>query len=91
MRKTTQTNEMADDRSAGVATHEATPGMGSGVSFVGSLLRLARLRSRKVIAEKDPGDTTSLRGRPDPASDAARASMEAGLTRGASLLFGNRR
>jgi len=89
MRKTTQINQMADDLSAGVATHEGTPG--SGVSLIGSLLRLARLRSRKAIAEKGPEDTISPRRNWDPSFDAARVSMEAGLTRGASLLFGSRR
>lgn len=90
-RKATQTNEMADDRSDGAATDEGTPAMGSGVSFIGSLLRLARLRSRKAMAAKDPRETISPRRKPDPGSDVARSSMEAGLTRGASLLFGSRR
>ncbi len=91
MREKTQTNEMADARFAGAVTQEVTPGMGSGVSLIGSLLRLARLRSRKSIAEKGPKDTISTHRNWDPSSDAARASMEAGLTRGASLLFGSRR
>ena len=88
MRKTTQANEATENRSAGVATPGAPPVIGPRTSFVGGLLRLARLRSRS--AGKDTGDVVAPR-RADQGYDAARSSMEAGLTRGASLLFGDRR
>jgi hypothetical protein len=92
MRKTTRTNETTDDRSAGAITSEGTATIGSGTTFIGNLLRLARLRSRKAVAGRDLEDTSSLQDRkPDHGTDVARSSMEAGLTRGASLLFGGRR
>jgi hypothetical protein len=86
MKKTTQANGAADDRSAGLLMRGA-PSIGPEVPYVGGLLRLVRLRSRKAVKETD--DTAPSRGRrPDHGSDVARTSMEAGLTRGASLLFG---
>jgi len=89
MRKITQANETTDERSAGAVTSEGTPTIGSGTTFIGNVLRLARLRSRKVVAGRDLKDTGSLQDRrPDHGSDVARSSLEAGLTRGASLLFG---
>jgi len=86
MRKTARANEATENRSAGVVTSGAPPGIGPGV--IGSLLRLARLRPRS--AGKDAFDVIPPR-RADQGYDAARSSMEAGLTRGASLLFGSRR
>lgn len=91
MRTTTQTDQVANGRSAGAAPHQDAPGMGPDVSFVGRLLRLARLHSSEAVAEKPHKDTMPSCGRQDPGSDVARASMEAGLTRGASVLFGGRR
>jgi len=92
MRKTEQANEIADDRAAGAATRGVPGGLGSGVPFIRALLRRARLRTRKAVEGKDLEGTISTRQRrQDPGSDAARSSMEAGLTRGVSLLFSNRR
>jgi hypothetical protein len=89
MRKTVQANETADDRLAGAATHEGTLSGGPRIPFVGNLIRRVRLWTRKAVAGRDLKDTGSLQDRrPDPGSDVARSSMEAGLTRGASLLFG---
>ena len=89
MRNTGQANETADDRLAGAATHEGTLSVGPGIPFVGNLIRRARLWTRKAVDKKDREGTISARARrPDPGSDAARSSMEAGLTRGASVLFG---
>jgi hypothetical protein len=82
MRKTIQADEAAEKRSADVVT---PPDAGPGVPFIGGLLRLARLRSR--VAGKEAGEVVPPR-RIDQGYDAARSSMEAGLTRGASLLFG---
>jgi hypothetical protein len=80
----------SEDRPAGAVTHVVSPGIGA--AFIGGLLRLARLRSRKAGAEEDAGDANSPRGRrPDQGSGAARSPMDAGLTRGASLLFGELR
>jgi hypothetical protein len=89
MRKITQANETTDERSTGVVTSEGTPTIGSGTTFIGDVLRLARLRARKAVAGRDLKGTGSLQDRrSDHGSDVARSSMEAGLTRGASLLFG---
>jgi hypothetical protein len=87
--QTTQDNETDGDRSAGAITHGVPPGIGSNAPFIGDLLRLVRLRSRKAVAGEVADVAISPQGRrPDHASDAARSSMEAGITRGASLLFG---
>ena len=85
MRKTAQADEAAENRSVGVVTPGSPPGVGRGVPFIGGLIRLARLRSR--VAGKEAGDVVPPR-RDDRDFDTARTSMEAGLTRGASLLFG---
>lgn len=87
MRKTTQANEATENRSAGVVTPGAPAVIGPGV--IGSLLRLVWLRPR--LAGRDAGDVIAARKRADQGYDAARSSMEAGLTRGASLLVGSRR
>ena len=89
MRNTGQANETADDRLAGAATHEGTLSVGPGIPYVGNLIRFVRLRPRKAVDKKALEGTISARAiRPDHGSDAARSSMEAGLTRGASVLFG---
>ena len=89
MRKITLGNETTDERSAGAVTSEGTLTIGSETTLIGNVLRLARLRSRKVVTGRDLKDSGSLRDkRPDHGSDVARSSLEAGLTRGASLLFG---
>jgi hypothetical protein len=89
MRKAVQANETPDDHPAGAATHEGTLSVGPGIPFVGNLIRRARLRTRKAVDKKVLEGTISARARrQDPGSDAARSSMEAGLTRGVSLLFG---
>ena len=89
MRKTVQANETADDRPAGAATHEGSLSVGPGIPIVGNLIRLMRLRSRKAVDEKALEGTVSARARrQDPGSGAARSSMEAGITRGVSVLFG---
>ena len=85
MRKTIQADETAENRSADVVTPGAPTGVGLGVPFIGGLLRLARLRSR--VAGEEAGDVSPPR-RADQDLAASRSSMEAGLTRGASLLFG---
>jgi hypothetical protein len=86
MRQTTQANQTADYRSAGVLTRGASPDIGAGVPLIG---RLLRRRSRKGVAAKDANDAVSPRRiRPYHYSDAARSPMEAGITRGVSLLFG---
>jgi hypothetical protein len=88
MSKATQANQTAAKRDAGAAAQEGTPGIGKGARFIRNLLRFARRRSRQAVAGKE-ADATSSRGRgPEHGSDAARSSMEAGLTRGVSLLFG---
>lgn len=89
MGKTARANETADNRSSEAAWHKVPPGIGPGVAFIGDLLRLVRLRSPKdESAEHADGAAVSQQGkRPEHASDAARASMEAGITRGSSLLF----
>jgi hypothetical protein len=86
MRKTIHADEAAEKRSADVVTPGAPPDAGPGVPFIGGLLRLARLRSR--VAGKEAGEVVPPRRRADQDLDAARSSMDAGLTRGASLLFG---
>ena len=91
MSTTTHTDQMADERSAGTLTHQETPGMGPDDSFIGRLLWLGRLRSSKAVAEEATRDTIPSRRRQNAGSDVARASTEAGLSRGASLLFGGRR
>ena len=84
MRKTARDDETADYRSA--AMHTIPPDVDSRATLIGYLLRLARLRSRK--AGEDADDAISSQGRkPDHARDTARSSMEAGMTRGLSLLF----
>jgi len=89
MRKTVQANETPDDRPAGAATQEGTLSVGPGIPFVGNLIRFVRLRSRKAVDKKVLEGTISARARrQDPGFDAVRPSMEAGLTRGVSLLFG---
>jgi hypothetical protein len=93
MRKTEQANEIADGRAAGAATHGVPGGLGSGLPFIKALLRRARLRTRKAVEVEGKdleGTTPTQPGSQDPGSDAARSSMEAGLTRGVSLLFSNR-
>ncbi len=88
MGKTARANETADNRSAEAAWHKVPPGIGSGVAFIGDLLRLARLRSPKDESGEHTDGAVSQQGkRPEHASEAARASMEAGITRGLSLLF----
>ena len=80
MRQTTQANQTADYRSAGVLTRGASPDIGAGVPLIG---RLLRRRSRKGVAAKDANDAVSPRRiRPYHYSDAARSPMEAGITRG---------
>lgn len=90
MRERTRTDEMADAHPAVMVTREGVRAVAPDVSPIGGLLRFARFRSRKATAEEAPRDTIPQRGRQDPPSDTARASMEAGLTRGASLFFGGR-
>jgi len=86
MRQTTQANQTANNRSAGVLKRGVSPDIGSGVSLIG---RLLRRRSRNGVAAKEANDAISPRRiRPDHESDATRSSMEAGITRGVSLLFG---
>lgn len=88
MGKTARANETADNRSAEAAWHKVPPGIGPGVAFIGDLLRLVRLRSPKdESAEHADGAVSQQEKRPEHSSDAARASMEAGITRGSSLLF----
>jgi len=89
MRKTARANETIDNHSAGGASRKVPPHIGSGIPFIGDLLRLARLRSRKAVAGDDADGAISQRGRkPDHASDAARTAMETGITRGLSLVSG---
>jgi hypothetical protein len=89
MRNTVQTNETPDDRPAGAATHEGMLSVGPGIPLVGNLIRRVRLSTRKAVDKKDLEGTISSRTRrQDPGSDVARSSMEAGLTRGVSMLFG---
>lgn len=89
MRKTARVNETADNRSAEAASHKAPPGIVSGIPFIGDLHRLARLRSPKDVTGEHADDVISQQGRrQDHGSDAARSAMEAGITRGLSLLFG---
>ncbi len=84
MRKTARANETADNHSAEAASHKVPPGIGSGIPFIWGLLR-----PRKAVAGDDADGAISQQGRGlDHASDAARSAMEAGITRGASLLFG---
>jgi hypothetical protein len=88
MRKITQANETTGERSAGAVTSEGTPTIGSGTTFIENVLRLARLRARNAVAGEGLKDTGSLQDRrPDHGFGVARSSMEAGLTRGTSLLF----
>ena len=87
MRTTMQTDQLADERSAGAPAHQEIPGTGPNDSFIGRLLRLGRLRSSKAVAETATKETIPARRRSDPGPEVARASMEAGLSRGASLLF----
>jgi hypothetical protein len=61
MRKIAQANETTDERSAGAVTSEGTPTIGSGTTFIGNVLRLARLRSRKAVARRDLKDTGRCR------------------------------
>jgi hypothetical protein len=86
MRQTTRASQATNNRSAGVVKRGVQPGIGSGVPLIG---RLLRRRSRKAVATKDAHDAASPRRiRQDYGSDAARPSMEAGITRGVSVLFG---
>jgi hypothetical protein len=86
MRQTTQANHTANNRSAGVAANGLASGIGAEVPLV---RRLLRRRSRKAVAAQDTNDAFSARRiRPYHESDAARSLMEAGITRGVSLLFG---
>jgi hypothetical protein len=86
MRQTPQANQTANYRSADVLPRGASPDIGPGAPLIGRLLR--RL-SRKSVAAKDANDAISPRRiRPNRESDAARSPMEAGITRGVSVLFG---
>ena len=89
MSKALHANETAGDRPAGADTHEIALSVDPGIGIVGSLIRLVRLRSRKAVEEKALEGTVSARAsRRGPDSGAARSSMEAGITRGVSVLFG---
>jgi hypothetical protein len=86
MRQTTQANQTANNHSTGVVTRGASSGIGSRVPLIG---RLLRRRLRKAVAAEDINDAfSSRRIRPDHGSDAVRSSMEAGISRGVSVLFG---
>jgi hypothetical protein len=86
MRQATQANQTAINRSAGVVERGASSGISSRVPLIG---RLLRRRSRKAVAAEDANDViTPRRIRPEHGSDAARSSMEAGISRGVSVLFG---
>ena len=86
MTQATQTDRAANYRSAGVPTRGNSPGIGSGIPLIG---RLLRCRSRNAVATKEASEATSpRRTRPYHDSGAARSPMEAGITRGVSVLFG---
>jgi hypothetical protein len=87
MRNTPRDDETADSRSAAAST--LPPSMGSRATFIRYLLRFARLRWRKEVTREHVDEATSPQARtPYQASDAARSSMDAGITKGSSLLFG---
>lgn len=85
MRKTQQVSETADSRSGGAAT------VGTGAPLIERLVQLVR-RPRKAVAGHDAkGATSTGEGRPDRASNSTPSTIDAGLTRGASLFLGGRR
>jgi hypothetical protein len=86
MRQTTRASQTTNNRSASVVTRGASPDISTGIPLI---RRLLRRRSRKAVGAKDASDAISPRRiRLDHGTDSARSSMEAGLTRGVSVLFG---
>jgi hypothetical protein len=87
MGNTPRDDETADSRSA--AARALPPSMGSRATFIRYLLRFAQLRWRKEVTREHADEAISPQARtPDRAPDAARSSMDAGVTKGSSLLFG---
>jgi hypothetical protein len=84
-------NMPLDDRSAGdryvnTTTRTVASAIGRKTTLVGDLLRHAWPRWRKDLAEKHAA-ISSQRREPGHAAEASRSPMEAGITRGSSLLF----
>jgi hypothetical protein len=89
MGNTPRDDQTVGDRSVDASTRTVASTIGRRATFIGDLLRHARLRSRKDPTGEHVGDVISPRGRsPGHASEAARSSVDAGITRGSSLLFG---
>jgi hypothetical protein len=84
MRETAQANKSADESSGGVVTHEVPPGIGSKMPIIRNQIRPRSRRAAKVASDV----ITPRRSRPDRDSDMVRSSMEAGLSRGVSIVFG---
>ena len=75
------------DRYVDTTTRTVALAIGRKTTLVGDLLRHAWPRWRKDLAEKQDAAISPQRREPGHAAEASRSPMEAGITRGSSLLF----